>query len=253
MLKDEGTTSVTASNHEHDWTGALYNINSSINYITSNLNNYVNDKYTYKTGDDYIIRFDQQKTKSKYTYITDYVTDVDVKYNYKTSGTDTNWITITNEPYYWPRLQTDDWNINSWYSAPTPQTHRERLKARLRSNMVVSVQRRGAGVDQNIPENERIAIDTLREMVTEEQFRKYVRYGFVLVQGASGDVYQVFRNRSHTRVWRGGKVVEEICIHVQNGEKVPPTDEVIAFKTMIETDEAEFKKMANVYPMKVAA
>jgi len=96
--------------------------------------------------------------------------------------------------------------------------------------------------------NEWVALDSLREMISETDIRKYLKYGFVLVRGASGDTYQIFRSGSHTKVWRGGKVVEEICVRIRD-LSVPQTDNVIAFKTMIEADEEEFKKLGNVYKM----
>jgi len=98
------------------------------------------------------------------------------------------------------------------------------------------------------PENEYRAIETLREMITETEFRKYIKDSFILVSGRSGDVYQIFRTRAHTKVWRSGRVVEEVCVRIKD-KAIPPTDNVIAFKTLIEVDEKEFKKLGNVYSM----
>ena len=81
--------------------------------------------------------------------------------------------------------------------------------------------------------NEVVALETLHQIITEAEFRKYLKYGFVLVKGASGATYQIFRNKSHTRVFVGGKLVEEICVRIKDAT-VPATDNVIAFKTMIE-------------------
>lgn len=122
------------------------------------------------------------------------------------------------------------------------------FKDKIRSNLIINIRSRAEAI-KGIPENEQIAIQSLREVISESEFRKYVKYGFVLVKGQSGDVYQVFRNRSHTKVWRGGKVIEEICVRINYDVKAPPTDNVIAFKTMIEANEEEFKKMGNVYKM----
>lgn len=104
----------------------------------------------------------------------------------------------------------------------------------------------------NVSQNEMTAIDTLREMISEREYRRYINYGFILVQGKSGATYQVFRNKSHTKVWKGGKLIEEVCVRLKDF-RLPPTDNVIAFKTMIEIDEAEFKKAGNVYKMSKAA
>jgi hypothetical protein len=118
---------------------------------------------------------------------------------------------------------------------------------KLRSNMTIIVKSRSNPI-AGISNSEAIAIETLREMITEEEYRRYIKHGFILVKGHSGDVYQVFRMASHTKVWRSGTVVEEVCVRIQD-VKVPPTDNVIAFKTIIEASEAEFKKLGNVYKL----
>lgn len=100
----------------------------------------------------------------------------------------------------------------------------------------------------NVSENEQIALDTLREMITEKEFRQYLKYGFISVQGNSKNIYQIFRNEHHIKVWKNGKLIEEICICLTDF-KIPLTDKIIAFKIMIESDEKEFHKFGNVYPM----
>jgi len=100
--------------------------------------------------------------------------------------------------------------------------------------------------------SEAIALECLREMITEDEYRKYLSQGFIMVKGASGKVYQVWRGaRSHTHVWENGKKLEEICVYVKDS-KVPPTDQVVALKTMVETDEEELRRMANVFTYREA-
>jgi hypothetical protein len=105
---------------------------------------------------------------------------------------------------------------------------------------------------KKITETEQVALDTLREMINEEEYRRYLRYGFVTIRGGSGDLYQVFRNRAHTVVWRNGEIIEEVCVRINHMVAVPPTDNVIAFLTMISADEEEFKNMGNRYRKKAA-
>jgi len=105
---------------------------------------------------------------------------------------------------------------------------------------------------RNISEPEWVALETLREAITEKDFRKYLRDGFLLVKGRSGLVYQIFRNHTHVKVWEHGKTVEEICVYFKNRD-IPRTDKVLAFKVMVETDENAFKKLGNVYNMRRAA
>ncbi len=104
----------------------------------------------------------------------------------------------------------------------------------------------------NISNEEWKAVDTLREMITEKQYRRYIKDGLLLVQGASGKVYQIFRKEQHIKVWTNGEVVEELCVHIED-RSVPPTDSVLAFLVMLQANEQELRRMANIYPMKKAA
>ena len=127
---------------------------------------------------------------------------------------------------------------------------RYKLKA-LKNNLTIIVRSR-ADFFHNVPRNEWRAIETLREMISETEFRKYMKYGFILVKGASGCVYQVFRRGNHTKVWFNGELLEEVCAYISDRD-IPPTDKVIAFKAIIEAEEEEFKKLGNVYNMRRAA
>jgi len=98
---------------------------------------------------------------------------------------------------------------------------------------------------------EQVALETLREAVTEEEFRGYLRTGFLCVRGASGDIYQIPRGINgygHVKVWRNGVMVEEVCSVIRD-RSVPPTDRVLAFKAIIEADEQEFRSIGNVFNM----
>lgn len=145
--------------------------------------------------------------------------------------------------------QMDNVKIPFEYSLKLVREHT--IKNNIRG-VSIFVKKSRADEYSNVPKNEWCAIETLREMITEAEFRKYMKYGFITVRGKSGCTYQIFRNRSHTKVWVNGKVVEEICVRIE-GKEVPPTDNVIAFKIMVETDEDAFKKLGNVYNMREAA
>ncbi len=124
-------------------------------------------------------------------------------------------------------------------------------KYMMKSNLVIIVKSR-ADIFYKVPKNEWHAADLLREMITETEFRRYMAHGFITVTGASGKIYQIFRNRSHTKVWLDGEIIEEACIRIADSS-IPPTDSVVAFKVMIETNEEDFRNLANVYKMKNAA
>lgn len=127
----------------------------------------------------------------------------------------------------------------------------QRKSQQLKDNMTIIVHSRAQPV-RIAEKNEMTAIETLREMITEADFRKYMAHGFILVKGESGCVYQIFRSRAHTIVWEKGEVVEEVCVRIKD-RKIPPTDNVIAFKILIESSEEDFKKLGNAYNMRQAA
>jgi len=102
------------------------------------------------------------------------------------------------------------------------------------------------------PKNEQVAIETLREMITEKEYRRFIKYGFICVEGESGKTYQIFRRAAHIKVWQDGKKIEEICVSLRD-KNIPLTDKLIAFKAMIETNEEDFKKLGNVYKLKKVA
>lgn len=89
---------------------------------------------------------------------------------------------------------------------------------------------------------------TLRDMLSEPEFKKYLKYGFVSILASSGKVYQVFRNTHHIKVWHKGILEEELCVYIKN-PKIPPTDKIIAFLIMIMSDEQDLRQISNRYKM----
>jgi hypothetical protein len=171
-----------------------------------------------------------------------YVTNIDY-------GTGDNYVGIrgvynTGTGVTYNIVSNDFWG----YSVSPEEIKTQQKKERLKSNLVIQIKSR-AELPKIIPDNERIAMETLREVITEAEFRKYIKYGFIMVKGESGDDYQIFRNKSHTKVWRAGKVIEEVCVRIKHEEEAPPTDNVIAFRTIIQSNELAFKKLGNVYKM----
>jgi len=138
-----------------------------------------------------------------------------------------------------------------FYSAYYEEDKKSEKRRMLKKKLTIIVKSRAQLINY-IPDNEKVAIETLREMITETEFRKYLKYGFILVKGLSGYIYQIFRNNSHTKVWKKGKLIKEICVQIEDS-KIPPTDNVIAHKILIETSEESFEKLGNVYRRAKAA
>lgn len=158
-----------------------------------------------------------------------------------TNNTISIYATPTNS--VWVRYNVSTGRVSGWGNVWSSDTRPNVLR-----RLSPTVRVRGSSPLAKTPE-EAIAQEALREVVSEREFRKYLRYGFVLVEGRSGARYQVFRNSHHVKVWVGGKLVEEVCVYLSSvlGKTAPPTDKVVAFKAMIEADEEAFKNMGNRY------
>jgi hypothetical protein len=76
-------------------------------------------------------------------------------------------------------------------------------------------------------EREMRARQTLRMIVGEEKFQRFIRRGFVTAHNKkSGYTYQIFHSSHHlTHVWKNGKMVQRLCIYLKGN--FPPTDFVI--------------------------
>ncbi len=101
---------------------------------------------------------------------------------------------------------------------------------------------RGRQFDRARPE-EIVALQLLRKMVAPDVFRRYLRDGFVSVRGASGLVYQIDRVNLIS-VWDRGARVCTLCVHMR--DRLPPTDEVVAKMLIVECDEPDIWRRANV-------
>ena len=232
---------------------AIYNTADYLTYITGEPDGYA--PYMTKIEDINVtgtVTPNIYYNSTNYTISNQYTTSVTTD-NYRITPTDTGTITGYDEsiysngfvPLYAPLNITG--SLSNYYVYAPTKKDQERI--RIKSNLCFQFKSRANPLQYNgIPESERRAMDTLREVISEEEFRKYLRYGFVLVRAKSGAVYQIFKNQSHTKVWVGGKMVEEVCIRIKD-EAIPRTDRVVALKAIVETSEEEFKKLGNVYKM----
>lgn len=91
---------------------------------------------------------------------------------------------------------------------------------------------------------EQKARDTLRDMISEADWRRYVTNAFLMVRGPSNKWYQIFANGSRPNVYERGQKVATLCIHTSS--ECPPSDHVINLKLLIELDEAALWKGSNV-------
>ena len=146
------------------------------------------------------------------------------------------------------RSQSAQWNGTIWVP-----DKRQVLKDKIRNQLNPKILNhhgmpaRATKVNfNNSKENELVALNLLRQMVLPEVFKKYLKYGFVIVQGPSGLTYQVTRKSHIIGVWESGHKLATLCVYLKD-HNIPPTDEVIAKMLICECDEQDIWKRANVF------
>ena len=129
---------------------------------------------------------------------------------------------------------------------PHPSLKQELSRA-VKQNLLIKVKSRNHNLVAKWSPQEQKARDTLRDMVTEKDWRRYVTNGFVMVRGGSGYWYQIFSGDSYERiqVYKDNKRTHKICIH--SDKSCPPTDHVINMMVMVEIDEQWLWQNGNVW------
>jgi hypothetical protein len=133
-----------------------------------------------------------------------------------------------------------------------PAMKRARQRDKIRQQLYPLTRQRLADAQDfsHVKENEIVALQLIKSMVTPERWRKYLKYGFVEVDGKSGLRYQIIRGRSHVLVYRKGEKIAELCVGLKNRYVMPPTDEVITRMIIVECDEPDIWRRANAHQLK---
>lgn len=129
---------------------------------------------------------------------------------------------------YWPVVENNIKNM---------------VKNKIKQNTIVRVLDRTVIFDRKVSIQEQKARYTLRDMLTEQEWRKYVTNGFIMVKGSANYWYQIIAN-SGVNVYKDGKKLHYICIHTD--QSCPPTDHVINMKLLIEMDEMSLWHNGNI-------
>ncbi len=128
------------------------------------------------------------------------------------------------------------------------ETLKNTIKSIIKSNLLIKKDVRQRALANKISEQEIKARMTLRDQISERDWRRYLTNGFVLIKGISGRYYQVFNDQRHIKVYNKGKLTDEICIHTDASE-CPPTDHILNMMLLIQNDENLIwtKGIGNVY------
>jgi hypothetical protein len=140
--------------------------------------------------------------------------------------------------------------LGSAYYRPPPSAA-DQFRDRIRSQLQGTAKSRFLNiVKKNDPEGR--ARELLREMVDESDFRRYVTRGFLTVRGKTGLVYQIAYGMPIRCLAPGpnGKYreFESLCV-IFKQPGLPPTDQVVMQKLMVQHDEFGLRSIANVSRM----
>jgi hypothetical protein len=86
----------------------------------------------------------------------------------------------------------------------------------------------------------------LLSVLCEESRRQLATAGFFTVRAQSGKVYQIHRGRTRNVRWRDPATGRTLYYCCHPAEHVPDADTMLSQKLMLELQEAEFLRLANV-------
>lgn len=222
-LYSSGTCGIyypSASSTSSGWDDGVYSKNSiAENIICKNL--YL--QYPYEKKYKNIIY--------KNNYEIDATTATNGGWKYTTAGFATKLTTTANYV---------KWSGNYIISDPKIWSPSERMKEILRTRQGPAILGTRKPLPLRIDEREQRARETLRRLVGDEQFRRFLKHGFITIKAASGLTYQLFHG--HTYTWQNGKRLQHLCV-VLDGD-FPPTDTLIVRYLMIMNNEQQFCQVA---------
>ena len=96
--------------------------------------------------------------------------------------------------------------------------------------------------DQRKEKAEITAQALLEDLISEKQLKYYKETGRLIVKGRESD-YVIKKEGGVFKVEKDK--ITDLCIHLREQYKYPRTDNVIALKLLLETDEQQFLKTAN--------
>lgn len=210
------------------------------------------DACTYTTiGLDYTTAITDSTTalySVPYSTYADGVSTANITWNVYTDSTAG---TVVNGSAYWHPVTTSA--TGDSYIINTPAYDwKQQIKNLIKSNLLIKVGGNRRALKQG-DLKELKARDTLRDMITERDWRRYVTNGFIMVKGASDFSwngvqgpfwYQVFNDGRRVQVYKDGNHVHSICIHT---DKIcPPSDHVINIKVLVEIDESQVWSGGNI-------
>jgi hypothetical protein len=157
----------------------------------------------------------------------------------------------TSQYYRWSnevRKSILNQHLNYWRGGGVDQSlnrDKERMLLIIRDRMAPAAIVKNKHIARTSDIREIRARQTLKRIIGEDAYQRYLAKGFIVFRGHSGKVYQIYPGHVKTKVWLNKEMVEELCV-VMTGN-FPPTDQVIMRLLLIQDNEEKFKNMANIF------
>jgi len=128
---------------------------------------------------------------------------------------------------------------NGKWKSPTPE---DRIRRMIQDRMGPAIHRRRRSMSIAMDVREERARQTLRRIIGDQAFKKFIRNGFITVVPKSGLTYRIYPGSGMTDVYDRGIMVDRLCVVLAGN--FPPTDSLIMRYLLILNDEGEFSKYA---------
>lgn len=128
----------------------------------------------------------------------------------------------------------------SWSHFPVDPAARLRRMIQKRMGPAIHRSRTSLSIAMDIREER--ARQTLRVVIGEQAYRRFIRDGFITVVPKSGLTYRIHPGHGMTQVYDKGKQIDLLCV-VLKGD-FPPTDALLMRYLLILNDEGEFCQYA---------
>ena len=161
--------------------------------------------------------------------------------------TTTTTVTYTGTAQIIPEREWAFYTPSVWQHATmgpeSDKAYRKRLRAAARAEAKLKAEKEAAVAR---------AEELLKENLDEVQARDYAALQAFLVRAPSGSTYRIRKGRSGnvTLLNEAGQDIESFCIHPS--VEFPDQDAMLAQKLLLETDEATFRRIANVTALRAA-
>jgi hypothetical protein len=139
------------------------------------------------------------------------------------------------------RLWCHDKNVIVYDPAPDPKQRLSKIISDRQAPLIISSPKHREPVGHPTDIREWRARQTLRELIGDDAYCRFLHTGIVSVRGESGMVYNIRPGYSMVEVFKGGQLTDRICI--QSKGSYPPTDTLIMRCLLIWDDEKALWKI----------